>query len=267
MTLLPFFYILGFIAFIALVIFRKWYNSPHQKGIRGERRVHDFLMELPDDYHVIDDVVMRTKNGTTQIDHIVVSKHGVFAVETKNYRGEIYGDDNRQQWTQIIVTEVRYRRKWYKTYTYVTKNQLYNPVKQSLAHVYAIKNCLKNWPYLKIVPIVVFTDGADISKVKTTHHVIHDFALTNIILSYKSTYLSDEECRKVIDCLSKNNIREQVDDSTHVSNIHSAIWEKKLKQSVGICPSCGGKLVLRSGKYGTFYGCANYPKCKYTTKG
>jgi hypothetical protein len=30
------------------------------------------------------------------------------------------------------------------------------------------------------------------------------------------------------------------------------------------CPRCGGNLVNRSGKYGNFIGCSNYPKCKYT---
>lgn len=26
---------------------------------------------------------------------------------------------------------------------------------------------------------------------------------------------------------------------------------------------CGGRLVLRNGRYGQFYGCSNYPKCNY----
>ena len=30
------------------------------------------------------------------------------------------------------------------------------------------------------------------------------------------------------------------------------------------CEKCGGDMVLRSGKYGSFYACANYPKCKFT---
>jgi hypothetical protein len=30
-----------------------------------------------------------------------------------------------------------------------------------------------------------------------------------------------------------------------------------------ICPFCGGELKLRCGKYGSFYGCSNYPKCRY----
>lgn len=34
--------------------------------------------------------------------------------------------------------------------------------------------------------------------------------------------------------------------------------------SIEICPSCGGELKKRSGRYGEFYGCSNYPKCRYT---
>lgn len=30
------------------------------------------------------------------------------------------------------------------------------------------------------------------------------------------------------------------------------------------CESCGGKLVIRSGKFGSFYACENFPKCKFT---
>ena len=165
--------ILILIGCISLVAFVFRYNSPQQKGKRGEIRVHDILLQLPKDYHVLDDIVLKTKKGTTQIDHVVVSKYGIFAIETKNYRGEIYGDDNRQYWTQIIVTDVTYMRKWYKTYTYVTKNKFYNPVKQSLAHVYEIKKNLSDWPNLIIIPIVVFVGSANLSNIKSNNNVIY----------------------------------------------------------------------------------------------
>lgn len=32
------------------------------------------------------------------------------------------------------------------------------------------------------------------------------------------------------------------------------------------CPKCGSRLVKRSGSYGEFYGCKNYPKCRFTKK-
>ncbi|WP_080957333.1 topoisomerase DNA-binding C4 zinc finger domain-containing protein [Brachyspira hyodysenteriae] len=33
-----------------------------------------------------------------------------------------------------------------------------------------------------------------------------------------------------------------------------------------ICPRCKGKLILKEGKYGQFYGCSNYPNCKFIMK-
>lgn len=162
---------------VALVVFRAVRNSPKLKGKAGEKHVHNILAQLPKEYTVLDDVVLRTSSGTTQIDHVVISKYGVFAIETKNYRGEIYGDDDRQEWTQIITTDVRYMKKWYKTYTYVTKNHFYNPVKQSLSHARALNRVLKEWPTLKVVPIVVFTGSAIIDDVSSMYHVIYDSQL------------------------------------------------------------------------------------------
>lgn len=31
----------------------------------------------------------------------------------------------------------------------------------------------------------------------------------------------------------------------------------------GICPNCGGKIIERKSKYGTFFGCSNYPHCRF----
>ena len=106
-----FLYIIIAVVVGSLIILKWRYNSPFYKGKEGENRVHNILMQLPDDYVILDDVVMQTNKGTTQIDHIVVSKYGVFAIETKNYRGEIYGDDNRKEWTQMIITDVTYAKK------------------------------------------------------------------------------------------------------------------------------------------------------------
>ena len=40
--------------------------------------------------------------------------------------------------------------------------------------------------------------------------------------------------------------------------------QRKYKDS--ICPECGGKLRERNGQYGSFIGCSNYPRCRYTRK-
>lgn len=40
----------------------------------------------------------------------------------------------------------------------------------------------------------------------------------------------------------------------------------KLQQEtpVEVCPRCGGELIKRKGRFGPFFGCGNYPACRYT---
>ena len=40
--------------------------------------------------------------------------------------------------------------------------------------------------------------------------------------------------------------------------------EQKLELAGFKCEQCGGDMVIRNGRYGTFYACANYPACKFT---
>ena len=246
-------------------IFLWYHNSPEAKGKQGETRVSSILCQLPKEYSVLNDVVLKTEKGTTQIDHVVVSPYGVFVIETKNYSGTIYGDDNQRQWTQLIITDVRYRRKWYKTYTYVTKNRFYNPVKQSLSHLYEIKKNLSEWHQLKIVPIVVFTGSADLSNVQSNNYVVYDTDLVSTIQRFQTICLSSQAVQNVIERLSEKNMRDVVDNKTHVQNISTTKIEFERKIESGICPKCGGTLVQRNGRYGSFYGCSNYPNCKFTT--
>ena len=42
-------------------------------------------------------------------------------------------------------------------------------------------------------------------------------------------------------------------------------WNPEVStKAVNKCPKCSGELIKRKGKFGDFYGCSNYPKCKYT---
>ena len=40
--------------------------------------------------------------------------------------------------------------------------------------------------------------------------------------------------------------------------------ERKVELADFKCELCGGDMVVRNGRYGTFYACINYPKCKFT---
>lgn len=60
--------------------------------------------------------------------------------------------------------------------------------------------------------------------------------------------------KKLLDIMSVSNGREKAQEATNNTDINSRV----------ICPKCGKEMILKKGKYGNFYGCSNYPKCKFT---
>ena len=42
--------------------------------------------------------------------------------------------------------------------------------------------------------------------------------------------------------------------------------KKEAEETGEMCPVCGSPLVVRSGRYGEFVACSNYPDCKYIQK-
>lgn len=118
--------ILVFVVFAVLTILKNWPTSGCVKGWLGEKRTSLDIRQLdPAIYHVFEDVYLPRpdKKGTTQIDHVVISPFGIFVIETKNYRGWIFGDEKQAKWTQNLFG---------KKYTFQ------NPLHQNELHVRAL---------------------------------------------------------------------------------------------------------------------------------
>ncbi len=98
------------------------------------------------DYHLMNNVTLRLKDGTTQVDHILVSRYGVFVVETKDYKGWIFADPKQANWTQVI-----FRRKF----------RFQNPIFQNYKHLRAVQDALDFLPGDAIKSVVVFTGDAE----------------------------------------------------------------------------------------------------------
>ena len=100
----------------------------------------------PPDYHLLNHLTLPTKAGSTQIDHVLVSRFGVFVIETKHFRGWIYASADDRQWTQVL-----HRARF----------QFLNPIHQNFAHVLAVRELLNFLPADDIVSIVAFTGNAE----------------------------------------------------------------------------------------------------------
>ncbi len=91
-------------------------------------------------YTDINNVTIPTANGTTQIDHVIVSRYGIFVVETKNMDGWIFGDEKNPQWTQSLFGK---------------KFKFQNPLHQNYRHTKALSDFL-GIDHDKIFSVVMF---------------------------------------------------------------------------------------------------------------
>ena len=244
------------VLFVSLSIYLAWYNSPKQKGKRGEAYIHNVLMQLSDEYTIIDDVILLTEHGTTQIDHVVVSRYGIFVVETKDYGGWIFGGENQRQWTQS------FRTRWG-----ADKYRFQNPIRQNWRHIYTMSDLLKI-PRRYFFNVVAFCgDGEFMTEMP--ENVMYSADLARYIRSFDRPLLSEAMVEKV--CLAIGAWDMSLGDerkASHVANLRASHDAVQLSVSCERgelkCPKCGAKMVLRHRKSdgAPFYGCSQYPKCK-----
>lgn len=241
------------IAFIVIIYHFLKTKSPSEIGSTGERRVNSALKKLSSEYIVLNDLLLQYSDGnTSQIDHLVLSEYGIFVIETKNYTGWIFGTEKAEKWKQVIYNETYYFR---------------NPIKQNWSHIYALKNILKEYPKINYYPIVVFSGDATLKNIQSSVPVIYTNSLIEVIGYYSTnTILTSDEVQQIKKILEPSEEIIKITKNEHIQKVRDKIQEKELKKANLICPKCNGDLILRKSKYGKFYGCSNYPYCKFTMK-
>jgi hypothetical protein len=247
--------IFGIVIIAGLFILRLKY--PEIKGAIGERYVNNALSKLGPEYKVLHDLyVPNGKGGTAQVDHVVTSPYGIFVIETKHYNGWIFGDENQKKWTQVI---------------YKRKEKFLNPIWQNYGHIQALKNYIGIENLDAFYSIIAFSNQSTFKFQNkfTSSQVIHFPQLEVVIKQRNQRRLSDSKVAEVSHILEKLIIKDKKQKSDLRKKHVEAIRNKpKEKVMVGIqhkkCPRCGGELSLKKGKFGSFYGCINFPKCKHT---
>lgn len=116
------------------------------------------------------------KKGTTQIDHVLLSRYGIFVIETKNMKGWIFGSEKQRTWTQKI---------------YRHSNQFMNPLRQNYKHVLALAQCL-NLPKDALFSVVTFVGDATI-KTKVPENVGYTRDMLRFIRSKKDILFTETE--------------------------------------------------------------------------
>jgi hypothetical protein len=130
-----------FTAAMLLMLFkasvRRW--SRWFLGRTGESKVTEALKSLPDEYVVLNDIVLPDRKGN--VDHLLIGPNGVFVIETKNYSGFVKCEE--EQW-------------------FVNGHRIRSLSKQAKRNSMAVRGCIAGLfhgrqtrvPY--VVPLLVF---------------------------------------------------------------------------------------------------------------
>ncbi|NLV40427.1 MAG: hypothetical protein GXY15_04265 [Candidatus Hydrogenedentes bacterium] len=228
-------------------------------GHFGERRVRILLEGLdPQEYRVFHDLMLESRDGTTQIDHVVVSRFGVFVLETKNISGKIYGRENAPQWT---------------IYNHGQKYPLHNPLRQNYGHVQALRTALGNLGEAPMFPLVVFMRTATLKVDVPPGLVVMTSELVQTVMTKATPMMSPQTRDEISRRIEAANITDPVRRKAHVGSVKRrvAAREQETADAIaqGVCPKCGGQLVAKTGRYGTFTACSNFKVngCRFKVKG
>lgn len=220
------------------------------KGKAGEFQVN-LLARLRLDkayYYLIKNVTLPTDDGTTQIDHVVVSEFGVFVVETKNMKGWIFGTPHQAQWTQTI---------------YRSSHTFQNPLRQNCKHVKTLQ-ALLGLDDNQIQSVVVFV-GDSTFKTPMPPNVTYGSGYIRFIKAHTTRLLSLEQVQRVVDQIAEGRLVASFrTDRSHVRHVKGRVENKAPRKQ---CPGCSGEMVLRKVKRGanagnSFWGCARFPACR-----
>ncbi len=224
-------------------------KTPRFKGMVGEFLVKlAARLRLPADVdHAMHNVTVPTPDGTTQIDHVFVSRFGIFVVETKHMKGWIFGGEKQPKWTQKI-----YR----KTVPFQ------NPLWQNYKHVKALEAML-DVPAEVIHSIVAFT-GESIFKTPMPANVTRGGSYARYIRTFKTPVLNDAQVRETIAAIESGRLAPT--RATHREHV-ARLRTRSDSSAARHCPRCGSEMVLRTTKRGAnvgkrFWGCSTFPACR-----
>ena len=263
------------IVIIAIIVIavKAHFNSPDVKGRRGEDQLERKLdtqgiwgregKTLRNIY------VPRVGGDTTEIDLLYITTKGLFVLESKNYAGYIFGSESSRNWTVTLYAG----KTWYGGKK-VEKHQFYNPVWQNRTHIKHLTEYLKSEALFSNIPtfsVIAFSDRGSLKDVTVNSDNVYVCYKSGLSRTIRDIWenspdaLSQENVERIYNKLLPLTNKDAAEKQQHVQAISNRY------SSTETCPWCGGKLVLRTAKKGNnagnqFYGCANYPKCRYTKK-
>ncbi len=125
--------------------------SNFEKGKIGEQIIVNHIKKEIDIYHkIIQNVILTKDEKATEVDIILITCVGIYVIESKNFKGYIYGTDTGRIWTEWFSHHYKYHFD--------------NPILQNQYHIeFMAHNLERDLSYFH--SYIVFGDDAKLQKV------------------------------------------------------------------------------------------------------
>ncbi|TCB82428.1 nuclease-related domain-containing protein [Acinetobacter sp. ANC 4173] len=175
----------GWILLLFIVIGILKAFKPYLKGKMGEFAVaaHAKLYLDQDSYTLLNDCTLPDQqNQTTQIDHILLSPFGIFVIETKNYKGWIFGSQHQKMWTQKI-----YKKSF----------KFQNPLHQNYKHQKVLEAVLSDIVEPQFIhSLVVFMPDCEF-KTQMPQHVFRGAGWTDYVKNFQEVMIPPMKLKRI----------------------------------------------------------------------
>lgn len=192
---------------------------------------------------VLKNIYVPYRGKTSEIDLLMIHEKGIFVFESKNYSGWIFGSTDQLNWTQSLQNGEKHR--------------FYNPIRQNQTHIRALSEYL-NMPTSSFTSYIVFSERCSLKSVPEDTDQVVIVRRPDMLKKLRS------QLRSSVNMYSPEEMLQLVQKLQPLTNKSEAEKQQHIEDIKEKCPFCGSELVLRRGKYGQFWGCSTYPKCKFT---
>lgn len=166
----------------------------------------------PNKFHLLQNVTIPCEEGSMQIDRVLVSRYGIFVLETMNLKGWIFGDVHQKSWIQQI---------------YRNKTKFQNPLHQNGIHVKAFQQLL-GVSNEQIHSLIVFV-GKSTFKTEMPENVTREKEYLNFIRSKKDMVLSEYEVHEFISKIKNERLEPSL--KTHSAHVRHGKDRVNAKQN------------------------------------
>lgn len=233
------------------------------KGGLGEQLTKFIAkIDIPETLVLHDILIDGAEDQTSQIDLLLIGAKGIYVVEVKMYTdARVYGDCKKS--------------KWYY-YKGGQKYEIYSPYKQNENHIKYLKKFLQDFGDVPCFSILaLLCEDFKITNINEDESNPTKAILSGLLSLRKAVKLlakdkpdvfTEEKKQEIFKYIQEHQYAGKEARREHKENVIAIKTAKEEEEKQNICPYCKTELVARKGKYGDFYGCSNYPKCKYTKK-